>query len=145
MGFIFTTSPASCTVCAHCLSLSLPRAARRPTSPRLFRVAQHEQSLMTKSRSSFWRRAAARIRDDQVVAVVATLCLPRFLRLWTNRASSMACRQATGSFSLGGRKHPTSAGKGDKTLTMRGGPAEPPPVSFLPPSQKAKRRKEATS
>lgn len=40
--------------------------------------------------------AAARIRDDQVVAVEAVLCLPRFLRLCgqTGPAQSMPCRQA---------------------------------------------------
>lgn len=133
-----------------CAPLSLSRGAAPSQgfvpSPRLFRVAQHEQSLMTKSRSSFWRRAAARIRDDQVVAVEAVLCLPRFLRLWTNRASSMPCRQATDFFFLlegGNIQHRPERETKPSPCHAREGPAEPPPVSFLPPSQKAKKRKRS--
>lgn len=150
MGFIFTTSPASCTVCAGAI-VSVSPARGAPSqgfipSTRLFRVSQHEQSLMTKSRSSFWGRASARIRDDQVVAVVAVLCLPRFLRLRTNRASSMPCRQATDFiFLFGGRKHPTPEreAKPSPCHVRERALAEPPPVSFLPPSQKAKKRKRS--
>ncbi|KAK0740757.1 hypothetical protein B0T18DRAFT_215664 [Schizothecium vesticola] len=116
MGFIFTTSPASCTVCAIVSPARRPRDSLDYSG---FPVGEHEQSLMTKSRSSFLcvlRRGSGTIKSS-LSPCHAMPCLHSLLRLWTNRASSMPSRQATDLF---GRAETATPERETKTLIMSG-------------------------